>query len=163
METISAPLVEVAQVAARPLPSDMPREFSIAAARAQGKLNQCVIRTYQHVLGGKWKLLILSYLLDGARRYGELRRLIPEISEKMLIQELRELEGDRLLIRKQYPEVPPRVEYILTDMGRALTPIFHNLVEWSASYIQAALDIHQKPCPTFPMEGLSGNDLPGAV
>jgi DNA-binding HxlR family transcriptional regulator len=138
METISP----------RPFPVDMPRDFSLATAQAQGKLNQCVIRTYQHVLGGKWKLLILSYLLDETRRYGELRRLIPEISEKMLIQELRELEADRLLIRKQYPEVPPRVEYLLTDIGQALTPIFHTLVRWSAQYIQSALDSNEAPCPT---------------
>lgn len=149
METISTQAAKA--VVSRRLPTDMPRDFNVAAAKAQGKLNQCVIRTYQHVLGGKWKLLILSYLLDGARRYGELRRLIPEISEKMLIQELRELEGDRLLVRKQYPEVPPRVEYLLTDMGQSLTPIFHNLVAWSAQYIQAALDVNEKPCPSFPM------------
>lgn len=147
METISAP-------AARPWPVELPKGFSIATAEAQGKLNQCVIRTYQHVLGGKWKLLILSYLLDGPRRYGELRRQIPEISEKMLIQELRELEGDRLLVRKQYPEVPPRVEYILTETGQALTPIFHALVQWSAQYIESALAVDQKPCPTFPDDKL---------
>jgi DNA-binding HxlR family transcriptional regulator len=109
--------------------------FSLAAAAASGRVNQCVIRTYQHVLGGKWKLLVLSYLLDGTRRYGELRRLMPEISEKMLIQELRELEAHRLVQRIQYPEVPPRVEYQLTELGQGLTPIFQALLNWSGHYL----------------------------
>ncbi len=69
------------------------------------------------MLGGKWKLLILSYLLDEPRRYGELRRLIPEITEKMLIQELRDLETDGIVARTVHQVVPPRVDYSLTEQG----------------------------------------------
>ncbi len=70
------------------------------------------------MIGGKWKLLIIKNLEDGTKRYGELRRLIPDISEKMLIQELKNLTLSGILSKKSYNEVPPKVEYTLTDNGK---------------------------------------------
>jgi DNA-binding HxlR family transcriptional regulator len=99
----------------------------------------CPVRTGLNVLGGKWKLLILSYLLDQTRRYGELRRLMPDITEKMLIQELRALEADGLVQRTVYQQVPPHVDYSLTEQGQRVRPVFLELLSWGVDY----LDEHQ--------------------
>ncbi|RTQ53671.1 transcriptional regulator [Hymenobacter gummosus] len=105
----------------------------------------CPVRTTLNVLGGKWKLLILSYLLHEPRRYGELKRLVPEITEKMLIQELRELELDGIVARRVYQQVPPKVEYYLTDLGQEVKPLFQALVGWGQDYIQRT----GVPAPVF--------------
>ena len=96
----------------------------------------CPVRTTLNVLGGKWKLLILSYLLDEPRRYGELRRLMPEITEKMLIQELRELEADGIVVRTVHQTVPPRVDYSLTEHGQRVRPFFAELLGWGMQYLK---------------------------
>lgn len=96
----------------------------------------CPVRTTLNVLGGKWKLLILSYLLDESRRYGELRRLMPEITEKMLIQELRELEADGMVVRTVHQTVPPRVDYGLTEQGQRVRPFFAELLGWGMQYLR---------------------------
>lgn len=98
----------------------------------------CPVRTTLHVLGGKWKLLILSCLLEEPRRYGELRRLIPEITEKMLIQQLRELEEHGIVSRTVQQQVPPRVDYALTEQGRLAQPVFEALLGWGVGYLQHA-------------------------
>ncbi len=95
----------------------------------------CPVRTTLNVLGGKWKLLILSYLLDEPRRYGELRRLVPEITEKMLIQELRDLEADGIVARTVHQTVPPRVDYSLTAQGQRVRPFFAELLDWGTQYL----------------------------
>jgi DNA-binding HxlR family transcriptional regulator len=87
------------------------------------------------VLGGKWKLLILWHLKDEARRFSELKRLIPEITEKMLIQQLRELEKDKVVDRHVYPEVPPKVEYSFTDYGKSLEPVLQVLCNWGEEHL----------------------------
>jgi DNA-binding HxlR family transcriptional regulator len=88
------------------------------------------------VLGGKWKLLILWHLKDNDRRYSELKRLIPEITEKMLIQQLRELEGDGLVRRTVFSEVPPKVEYSFTEYGRSLEPVLQTLCNWGEQHLK---------------------------
>lgn len=88
------------------------------------------------VLGGKWKLLILWHLKDTAKRYSTLKRLIPEITEKMLIQQLRELERDGIISRQMLAEMPPKVEYAFTDYGRTLIPIFKLLCEWGQEHLK---------------------------
>ena len=100
----------------------------------------CPVRTTLNVLGGKWKLLILSCLLTGPQRYGELRRLMPEITEKMLIQELRELEADDIVERIVYQQVPPKVEYQLTEHGRRVQPMFAELISWGQRYRDRKLE-----------------------
>jgi DNA-binding HxlR family transcriptional regulator len=81
-------------------------------------------------IGGKWKLLILAHLVNETRRYSDLRRLIPQITEKMLIQQLRELERDGLVQRTVYPSVPPKVEYSFTEYSRTLCPMLQAIYEW---------------------------------
>jgi len=98
----------------------------------------CPVRTALNVLVGKWKLLILSYLLDEPRRYGELRRLMPEITEKMLIQELRDLEADGIVGRTVHQTVPPRVDYSLTEQGQRVRPVFAELLGWGVQYLGRA-------------------------
>lgn len=84
------------------------------------------------LLEGKWKLVILFHLFEGkVRRYSELGRLIPEISQKMLAQQLRQLEADGIVARTIYPQIPPKVEYRLTDWGQALCPALDALLKWA--------------------------------
>lgn len=97
---------------------------------------RCPVRTSLNVLGGKWKLLLLSYLFEAPRRYGELRRLVPDVTEKMLVQVLRELEADGLLLRTVYQQVPPRVDYSLTEAGRQVRPVFDQLLSWGQNYLR---------------------------
>lgn len=88
------------------------------------------------VLGGKWKLLILWHLKDSAKRYSELKRLIPEITEKMMIQQLRELERDGIISRRMLSDMPPKVEYAFTTYGKTLIPIFKPLCEWGQEHLK---------------------------
>jgi DNA-binding HxlR family transcriptional regulator len=84
------------------------------------------------LLEGKWKLIILFHLFDGkVRRYSDFEKLIPGISQKMLAQQLRQLEADGVISRKLYPQVPPKVEYKLTDWGQALCPALDALLKWA--------------------------------
>lgn len=85
------------------------------------------------LLDGRWKLLLLFHLFDGnVRRYSDFERLIPEISQKMLAQQLRQLESDGLVVRTVFPTVPPKVEYRLTEWGQALCPALDALLTWGA-------------------------------
>lgn len=95
---------------------------------------RCPIRTTLELVGGKWKLLILFQLSEGARRLSELRRAIPDISEKMLVQELKQLGTDELVIRHNYGEVPPRVVYELTARGRHSLPLIEAMCRFAQAY-----------------------------
>lgn len=87
------------------------------------------------VLEGRWKLIILFHLFDkGTLRFSELERAIPTVSQKMLIQQLRALEVDGIVERKVYPEVPPKVEYRLTDIGQALCPTLDSILLWAEKW-----------------------------
>jgi DNA-binding HxlR family transcriptional regulator len=86
------------------------------------------------ILDGRWKMVIIFHLFDGAvLRFSELERAIPGVSQKMLIQQLRELERDGIVRRTVYPEVPPKVEYCLTDWGQKMCPALDALLEWAAT------------------------------
>ncbi|HTG00128.1 MAG TPA: helix-turn-helix domain-containing protein [Nitrospirota bacterium] len=95
----------------------------------------CPVETTIALLGSKWKLLILRELFKGTRRFGELSRGVPGISQKMLTQQLRQMEEDNLVSRKVYPEVPPRVEYSLTTVGESLKPILDAMHKWGTKYV----------------------------
>ena len=86
------------------------------------------------VLGGKWKILILWKLNESLMRYGELKKSLPKVTHKMLTQQLRELESDEIIKRKVYPEVPPKVEYSLTLLGKSVIPIIDLLNDWGEEY-----------------------------
>ncbi|SDH29649.1 transcriptional regulator, HxlR family [Paraburkholderia steynii] len=84
------------------------------------------------LLEGRWKLVILFHLFGGqVQRFSDLEKLIPGISQKMLAQQLRQLEADGIVERKQYPQVPPKVEYRMTEWGQALCPALDSLLKWS--------------------------------
>ena len=100
------------------------------------KTNCPVVATIT-IIGGKYKALILWHLSLGTRRFGELRKLIPQATQKMLTQQLRELENDNLVIRTVYPVVPPKVEYKLSDLGKSIEPILEAMREWGTGYLKA--------------------------
>jgi DNA-binding HxlR family transcriptional regulator len=93
------------------------------------------VETTLKVIGGKWKPLILYLLRDGSLRYSELQKNIPGITQKMLTQQLRQLELDRLLTRKVYPVIPPHVEYSLTHRGTSLLPLLKNMADWGSKHL----------------------------
>ncbi|RTL13478.1 MAG: transcriptional regulator [Neisseriaceae bacterium] len=95
----------------------------------------CPVGVLLRILGGKWKLSILCDLLDGTKRFSELRRLNSGITQRMLTNQLRELETDLVISRKVYAEVPPKVEYSLTEIGKKLEPILQQLEEWGQTYL----------------------------
>ena len=97
-------------------------------------LPACPVETTLTLISSKWKVLILRDLLGGARRFGELRRSVGGVSQKVLTAQLREMEEDGLVDRKAYPEVPPRVEYSLTELGRSLEPVLSALWNWGETY-----------------------------
>ncbi|MFC4401975.1 winged helix-turn-helix transcriptional regulator [Gracilibacillus xinjiangensis] len=89
------------------------------------------------VIEGKWKLIILCHLeREGTKRFGELKKMIPNITQKMLTNQLRELEHDGLVHREVYPVVPPKVEYSLTEQGQHLLPILHKLEDWGRDFLK---------------------------
>jgi DNA-binding HxlR family transcriptional regulator len=100
-----------------------------ALARKRAAL-ACGVQTTLSVIEGHWKLPILFRLLDGTRRFGELRKHLPAATQRMLTLHLRELERDGLIHRKVYREVPPKVEYSLTEMGRSLEPLLRFMSQW---------------------------------
>lgn len=91
---------------------------------------KCPIEYTLSLISGKWKILIIKELSQGPLRYGALGKCIPEISAKVLIQQLREMEDDGLIVREVFPEVPPRVEYSLSEMGRSMATILVELRRW---------------------------------
>lgn len=95
----------------------------------------CGLEAALDVIGGKWKTLILYRLSEGPLRFGELRRLVPGVTEKMLVQQLREMEADGLVSRTVYAEVPPRVEYALTEIALELNDALPPLCAWGTKHI----------------------------
>lgn len=100
-----------------------------------GKAYGCPIETLMDAIGGKWKPVILYHLIHATRRFGELQRLMPAVSQRMLTQHLRELEADGIVHREVYKEVPPRVEYSLTARGRALEPVLLTMHAWAEQHL----------------------------
>lgn len=98
----------------------------------------CPMATTQQVVGGKWKILILWHLREKPKRFGELQRELPGITQAMLTGQLRELEGNRMINRKVFAEVPPHVEYSLTTLGDAFKPVLESILQWGKQYIEAA-------------------------
>ena len=98
------------------------------------ELPACPVETTLMLIGDKWKVLILRDLMPGTKRFGELKKSIGNVSQKVLTAQLRAMEENGLVSRKVYAEVPPRVEYSLTELGRSLKPILDSLKNWGEEY-----------------------------
>jgi DNA-binding HxlR family transcriptional regulator len=98
-----------------------------------GKEFHCAMDVTMSFIGGKWKTVVLWYLRKDKKRFSELRKLIPNITEKMLSLQLKDLENDGIVARKLYPEIPPRVEYYLTDFGKTMIPMLEEIARWGRS------------------------------
>lgn len=98
------------------------------------ELPACPVETTLMLIGDKWKVLILRDLMPGTKRFGELKKSIGSVSQKVLTSQLRDMEEKGLISRKVYAEVPPRVEYSLTELGKSLTPILDAMREWGENY-----------------------------
>jgi DNA-binding HxlR family transcriptional regulator len=96
------------------------------------------------LIGGKWKSLILWYLGEDTLRFSELRKVLPQVTQKMLTQQLRELEKDGLVNRLIYTQIPPKVEYSLTAAGKSLLPILETLCQWGQNYVSEVERTEQK-------------------
>lgn len=99
----------------------------------------CSVEAALDIIGNRWKGTVLYYLLDGTKRFNELRRLMPGVTQRMLTLQLRQLEQDKIINRKVYAEVPPKVEYSLTPMGKQLKPILHALKKWGDQMLESGL------------------------
>ncbi len=97
-------------------------------------LPACPVETTLTLISDKWKVLILRDLLPGTKRFGELRKSIGNVSQKVLTTQLRQMEASGLVTRTVYPEVPPRVEYSLTDLGHSLKPVLDAMQNWGENY-----------------------------
>lgn len=98
---------------------------------------RCPVETTLEMIGGKYKALILWHLSEGKLRFSELKKAISGATPKMLTQQLRELESNKLIHREVYPVIPPKVEYSLTDVGRSLMPVLMAMRDWGAGYLRA--------------------------
>lgn len=99
---------------------------------------QCAVEVTVGVIGGKWKPIILFHLMGDARRFSELHRLLPQVGDRVLTRQLRELEADGIVHRDIFAEVPPRVEYSLTEDGRSLVPVLEMMSRWGDAFQAAA-------------------------
>jgi DNA-binding HxlR family transcriptional regulator len=117
--------------------------------------DECPIEGAMDIIGGKWKPSILFRLADGTKRFSELQRLLKTITQRTLTQQLRDLERDRMISRRVYAEVPPRVEYSLTERGRSLEPVLALLFRWGVDNVLAekATEARQAPAPRRSADG----------
>ena len=97
---------------------------------------KCPVEVTLSMIGDKWKVLIIRELLSGIRRFGELQKSLPGISQKVLTAHLRTMEASKLVHRKVFAQVPPKVEYSLTDLGKSLEPILNSMFDWGNNFIQ---------------------------
>jgi DNA-binding HxlR family transcriptional regulator len=112
----------------------------------------CPVTFVMEKIGGYWKPIILFNLLSGTKRYNELKRSIPTITEKVLIQQLKQLEADGLLIRRSKPVVPPYVTYELSKSGKALRPVLYAMAEWAVGNSGKLSKTFSKQMKDFPLE-----------
>lgn len=100
-----------------------------------GNEMQCPVAAMLELIGGKWKPVILYCLRNDTRRFGEISARIPSISRKVLTDQLKELEEDKLIIRRQFNEIPPRVEYSLSELGKSMAPVLAAMEKWGMENI----------------------------
>lgn len=103
------------------------------------KYDVCPMVLMQNMIAGKWKILVLWYLSSSILRFSDIKKKLPQVTQKMLTQQLRSLEDDKLIYRKVYPVVPPRVEYGLTDIGKKVIPVLEMMHDFGAEYLDEGL------------------------
>lgn len=108
--------------------------MELTESTAKQELSACPVETTLTLISDKWKVLILRDLMNGTMRFGELKKSIGHVTQKVLTAQLRQMEASGLLTRKVYAEVPPRVEYTLTELGYSLKPVMDALWEWGENY-----------------------------
>jgi len=101
----------------------------------EAEKSSCPVEKTLKVIGGRWKVLILRELFKGTRRFGELQRGVKGITQKMLTQQLRELEADNIVHREVYPQIPPKVEYSLKPLGKSLEPVLEAMHRWGTAHL----------------------------
>jgi DNA-binding HxlR family transcriptional regulator len=106
--------------------------FKLSSCNAQ---YNCPVEFTLDLIGGKWKALILWHLSSGTLRFGELKKIMPKATQKMLTQQLRDLESSGLIIRKIYTEIPPKVEYSLSELGKSIHPILEAMCTWGENHL----------------------------
>jgi len=116
------------------------KESSTIQENKRFALEKCPVTYIMEKIGGYWKPIILYQLASGGKRYSELKRAIPAITEKVLIQHLKQLEADKLIIREAKPVVPPFVTYSLTPSGHGLQPVINAMAAWSIDDMRGAFD-----------------------
>jgi len=99
----------------------------------------CPVEAALDIIGGKWKSIILFRVMEETRRFNELRKLLPKVTQRMLTNQLRELERDGLIERKVYPQVPPKVEYSISELGKTLEPVLRELKKWAEEQMPARI------------------------
>ena len=107
--------------------------------KSNDNLPACPVETTLMLIGNKWKVLIIRDLLTGTKRFGELKKSIGKVSQKVLTTQLRDMEESGLISRKIHAEVPPKVEYSLTDLGKSLQPILNAMLQWGTEYKEKKL------------------------
>lgn len=107
--------------------------------KSNDNLPSCPVETTLMLIGNKWKVLIIRDLLTGTKRFGELKKSIGKVSQKVLTTQLRDREESGLISRKVYAEVPPKVEYSLTELGKSLQPILNAMLQWGTEYKEKKL------------------------
>ena len=110
------------------------------------ELPACPVETTLMLIGDKWKMLILRDLMDGTKRFGELKKSIGHVTQKVLTAQLRDMEAKGLLTRKVYAEVPPRVEYTLTEKGASVIPILQSICHWAGAFYKDDAAHTMKQC-----------------
>ncbi len=110
----------------------------------------CEVATTLEVMSGRWKAVILFHLMDGTKRFGELRRKLPGVTQRMLTLQLRELQRDGVVQRVVYAEMPPKVEYSLTQFGHSLTPVLIAMRDWGRSHRETLIATRQAEKAMYP-------------
>ncbi len=122
----------------------------------------CPVEATLDIIGGKWKSILLFRVLEGTRRFNELRRLQPSLTQRMLTNQLRELERDGLITRKIYAEVPPKVEYSITEFGKTLEPVLLALKQWAENHMLPRMTLGKMTAPEDRSAAETAPDRPNA-
>lgn len=122
----------------------------------------CPVEATLDIIGGKWKSILLFRVLEGTRRFNELRRLQPSLTQRMLTNQLRELERDGLIARKIYAEVPPKVEYSITEFGKTLEPVLLALKQWAENHMLPRMTLGKMTAPEDHSAAETAPDRPSA-